>query len=98
MGLADLSEADLRGADLRGVKGLLSFGQVGSRLDTLFIYIHDGIPQAMTGCFSGTVEKFYAEVAEHPDARAKAEYEIRRPAIDLWLEFERAALPASDSA
>ena len=79
---ANLSGANLSGANLSGAKAenliinnIYSIGPIGSRKDTLQIWLfEDGTSQYKTGCFSGSEEEFIAAVNKHDNSKFKEDY------------------------
>ena len=82
---ADLRDAYLRGADLRGANTVLvcdrpyfSIGPIGSRLDSLTLWITEKGPLLKTGCFGpDTFEAFRGNLErDHPaESTHRKEYE-----------------------
>ena len=85
MGGADLGDANLGGADLRGANTVLvcdrpyfSIGPIGSRLDSLTLWITEKGPLLKTGCFGpDTFEAFRGNLErDHPaESTHRKEYE-----------------------
>jgi hypothetical protein len=110
---AYLTGADLRGADLTGADGarlalvgdrpFLQVGPIGSREDSLRLWITDQGPRVQSGCFFGTLEAFAVQVlATHGENVHAQEYGLAltmlRMHVSAWPRTAKDDQIATDLA
>ena len=95
---ADLYGADLRDANLHGAKiekgtlignrSFFSIQNIGSRSDTLMLFITDNGAFVKTGCFFDTITKFKEAVEEtHGDSVHAKEYEAAIVLLEMHVKL-----------